>query len=224
MRMRKKKNLQSRIEKCSHFLIDDPQNETFSDVYAPFPEELRGLPVCLEIGCGKGDFVCGMARKHPDRLFYAVERISDVMMFALEKRAAQLAADPTLPDNVRFIVGNAQNAEEWFAPDSLSAVYLNFSDPWPKKGYYKRRLTYRGFLAIYSRLLAARGTLNVKTDNSVLFDFTLEEIPESPFELLWHTRDLHASEHNIGNIVTEYETRFTEMGMPINALSAKNVK
>ncbi len=224
MRMRKKKNSQNRIEKCSRLLINEPQNETFSDIYAPFPEELRGLPVCLEIGCGKGDFVCGMAKQNPDKLFYAVERISDVMLFALEKRNAQLEEDPTLPDNVRFIIGNAQNAEGWFTPDSLSAIYLNFSDPWPKKGYYKRRLTYRGFLSIYSKLLSDGGTLNVKTDNQVLFNFSLEEIPESPFELLWHTRDLHKSEHNEGNIVTEYETRFTEMGMPINALSARNKK
>ncbi len=224
MRMRKKKNSQNRIEKCARFLIENPSSETFSDIYAPFPAELRGLPVCLEIGCGKGDFVCGMAKQNPDKLFYAVERISDVMLFALEKRNAQLEEDTTLPDNVRFIIGNAQNAEEWFSPDSLSAIYLNFSDPWPKKGYYKRRLTYRGFLAIYSKLLSKGGTLNVKTDNQVLFDFSLEEISESPFELLWHTRDLHTSEHNDGNVVTEYETRFTEMGMPINALSARNKK
>lgn len=224
MRMRKKKNSQNRIEKCSRLLINAPAEETFSDIYAPFPDHLRGLPVCLEIGCGKGDFVCGMAKKHPDRLFYAVERISDVMLFALEKRTAQLAEDPTLPDNVRFIIGNAQDAETWFSPDSLSGIYLNFSDPWPKKGYYKRRLTYRGFLSIYSRLLKKGGSLNVKTDNVILFDFTLEEIPESPFALSWHTRDLHASEHNEGNVVTEYERRFTELGTPINALSAVNEK
>lgn len=224
MRMRKKKNSQIRIEKCASLLINEPASETFSDVYAPFPEELRGLPVCVEFGCGKGDFVCGMAKKHPDRLFYAVERVSDVMLFALEKRAAQMAEDPTLPDNVRFIIGNAQNAEEWFAHDSLSAIYLNFSDPWPKKGYYKRRLTYRGFLEIYSRILARGGTLNQKTDNVILFDFTLEELPESPFKLSWHTRDLHASEWNEGNVVTEYERRFTELGTPINALSAVNEK
>lgn len=224
MRMRKKKNSQNRIEKCSRLLINRPSEETFSDIYAPFPEHLRGLPVCLEIGCGKGDFVCGMAKQHPDRLFYAVERISDVMLFALEKRTAQLAEDPSLPDNVRFIIGNAQDAETWFAPDSLSGVYLNFSDPWPKKGYYKRRLTYRGFLSIYSRLLAPGDTLNVKTDNVILFDFTLEELPESPFSLLWHTRDLHASEWGEGNVVTEYERRFTELGTPINALCAVNGK
>ncbi len=224
MRMRKKKNSQNRIEKCSRLLINTPENEPFFDIYAPFPEELRGLPVYLEIGCGKGDFVCGMAKRHPDRLFYAVERISDVMLFALEKRTAQLEAEPSLPDNVRFIIGNAQNAEEWFKPDSLSGIHLNFSDPWPKKGYYKRRLTYRGFLEIYSRLIKNGGTLNVKTDNVTLFDFTLEELPESKFKLDWYTRDLHSSEHNDGNVVTEYERRFSEEGVSINALCAVNEK
>lgn len=224
MRMRKKKNSQNRIEKCASLLIENPSDITFSDIYAPFPEELHSLPVYIEFGCGKGDFVCGMAKKHPDRLFYAVERISDVMLFALEKRSAQMAEDPTLPDNVRFIIGNAQNAEEWFAPDSLSGVYLNFSDPWPKKGYYKRRLTYRGFLDIYSRLTKKGGTLNLKTDNVTLFDFTLEEIPESKYSLTWQTRDLHNSDRADGNIMTEYERRFTEEGICINSLEAANDK
>ena len=84
MRMRKKKNSDARIEKCAGFLVREPSSIKSDGVYAPFPEQLQGAPVCLELGCGKGDFVCGMAKAHPDRVFYAVERIDSVVLFALE--------------------------------------------------------------------------------------------------------------------------------------------
>ena len=221
MRMRKKKNSDARIEKCAELLVREPLNLKENGIYAPFPEELRGRPVCLELGCGKGDFVCGMAEAHPDRLYYAVERIDSVVLFALEKRSAQLADNAALPDNVRFIIGNAALVGEWFPEGSLSEIHLNFSDPWPKKGYYKRRMTYREFLAAYARVLAPGGELHVKTDNTILFDFTLEEIEASPFKLVWQTRDLHGSEYAAGNVMTEYERRFTEEGVKINALCAR---
>ncbi len=220
MRMRKKRNSDSRIEKCAALLVRPPEILMENGVYAPFPEELMGASVSLELGCGKGDFICGMAKAHPDRLFYAVERIDSVMLFALEKRAALLADEPELPDNVRFIVGNAADAANWFPENSVSDIYLNFSDPWPKKGYYKRRMTYRGFLDVYARVMKNGGELHVKTDNSVLFDFSLEELAESPFSVLWQTRDLHSSQFADGNVMTEYERRFTDMGVPINALCA----
>lgn len=221
MRMRKKKNSDARIAKCAGFLVSSPEKIREEGLYSPFPEELCGLPVTLELGCGKGDFVCGMAKAHPDRLFYAVERMDSVVLFALEKRAAQVAGEPSLPDNVRFIRGNAANVGDWFPDKSLSEIHLNFSDPWPKKGYYKRRMTYREFLAVYARVLAPGGELHVKTDNEVLFDFTLGEIEASPFELVWQTRDLHGSEYSEGNIMTEYERRFAEDGVKISALAAR---
>ena len=221
MRMRKKKNSDARIERCAEFLVREPVEIKEKGIYMPFPAELSGAPVCLELGCGKGDFVCGMAKAHPDRVFYAVERIDSVMLFALEKRAQQMTDEPELPDNVRFIIGNAALVGEWFPDGSLSEIHLNFSDPWPKKGYYKRRMTYREFLAVYARVLAPGGELHVKTDNTILFDFTLEEIEASPFELVWQTRDLHGSEYAVGNVMTEYERRFTEEGVKINALCAR---
>ncbi len=221
MRMRKKKNSAARIAKCAGLLVGDPSGIAEAGVYAPFPAELSDAPAVLELGCGKGDFICGMAEAHPDRVFYAVERIDSVILFALEKRAARLASDPSLPDNVRFIIGDASHVAEWFPERSLSEIHLNFSDPWPKKGYYKRRMTYREFLALYARVLAPGGELHVKTDNEVLFDFTLGEIEASPFSLLWQTRDLHGSEHAEGNVMTEYERRFSEEGIHINALCAR---
>ncbi len=224
MRMRKKKNSDARIEKCERFLIREPETVLSSGIYAPFPKELSGAPVSLELGCGKGSFICEMAVRHPDTVFYAVERIDSVMLFALERRAAQLAdaeaGGTVLPDNVRFIIGNAANADTWFPAGSLSDIYLNFSDPWPKKGYYKRRMTYRDFLSVYARILAPGGRLHVKTDNTVLFDFTLEELGTSPFRLEWQTRDLHGSEFADGNVMTEYEGRFAAEGVKINALLA----
>ncbi len=225
MRMRKKKNSDIRIERCSEFLIREPESIREGGVYAPFPPTFNGTRAALELGCGKGSFVCGMAEKHRDRVFYAAERIDSVMLFALERRAEQMAhsveSGEPLPDNVRFIIGNAANAAAWFPERSLSDIYLNFSDPWPKKGYYKRRMTYRDFLAVYARILAPGGELHVKTDNVVLFDFTLEEIASSPFRLVWQTRDLHGSEYAADNVVTEYESRFISDGVKINALLAK---
>ena len=221
MRMRKKKNSSARIERCAQYLVRDPSS-IYNDAYAPFSDELRGGRVYLELGCGKGDFICGMAARDPDGVYYAVERIDSIMMFALEKRRAQLESDASLPDNVRFIIGDASRVAEWFAPGTLCAIFLNFSDPWPKKGYYKRRMTYRGFLSEYSKILVPGGELRVKTDNVVLFDFTLEELASSDFDIIRQTRDLHNSEYAVGNIETEYERRFSEAGVPNNAVWAAN--
>ena len=220
MRMRKKKNSDARIARCAEYLIKDAPSVTASDIYAPFPDEMRGARVYLELGCGKGGFICDMAKSHPENVYYAVERVDSVILFALEKRKAQMESSPELPDNVRFIIGNAADVCEWFPSGSLSGIYLNFSDPWPKKGYYKRRMTYRDFLARYAQVLADGGELRVKTDNVTLFDFTLAELGESPFTVAWQTRDLHGSEYADGNIMTEYERRFAADGVKINALCA----
>ena len=103
----------------------------------------------------------------------------------------------------------------------MSRIYLNFSDPWPKKGYYKRRLTYRGFLEIYKKLLAPGGEIILKTDNEGLFDFSLDEFTVSGFELSGLTRDLHASEFAADNIMTEYEKNFSEKGFKIHRVIAR---
>ena len=139
MRMRIKKHGAERLAACKNLLLDRPA--------APFASSCdvigEDLPLWLEIGCGKGDFACGMAEKHPDVCFVALERISNVMVNAVEKAAARAAARP---DRLRFAVADAATLDEWFAPKSLDAIYLNFSDPWPKKGHVKRRLTHRAFL------------------------------------------------------------------------------
>ncbi|MBQ3126448.1 MAG: tRNA (guanosine(46)-N7)-methyltransferase TrmB [Clostridia bacterium] len=212
MRMRKKKHGSERIAACSHLLIEDP-TVLLENPQSPFPV---ARPLCLEIGCGKGGFAVGTAAAEPEFNLIAVERISDVMVNALEGAAA--AAD-TRPDNLRFLIGDAQHLGEWLPPHCLSRIYLNFSDPWPKKGYAKRRLTYRTFLAIYADLLAPGGEIRFKTDNVGLFDFTLEEAEACGWTLSRLTRDLHHSEWAEGNIMTEYERHFSEQGVTINAVT-----
>ncbi|MBQ3126284.1 MAG: tRNA (guanosine(46)-N7)-methyltransferase TrmB, partial [Clostridia bacterium] len=167
-------------------------------------------------GCGKGGFAVQTAAAEPEYNLIALERISDVMVTALE--SADAAAE-TRPDNLRFLIGNAQQLPEWLPDGCLARIYLNFSDPWPKKGYAKRRLTHRGFLAIYRRLLAPGGEIRFKTDNVGLFDFTLEEAAADGWALSRLTRDLHHSEWAAGNIMTEYEKNFSAQGMPIHAVT-----
>ena len=212
MRMRKKKHGAERIAACSHLLIQDP-TVLRENPQIPFSE---ARPLCLEIGCGKGGFAIGTAAAEPEYNLIALERISDVMVVALE---AAVAAADTRPDNLRFLIGNAQALGEWLPPHCLSRIYLNFSDPWPKKGYAKRRLTHRSFLEIYRELLAEGGEIRFKTDNVGLFDFTLEEAEAMGWTLSRLTRDLHASEWAEGNIMTEYERNFSSRGVAINAVT-----
>lgn len=209
MRARKKKHGAERLEAASAVRCKDAA-AVLENIQAPFDSE---RPIHLEIGCGKGKFACDMAAAHPDVNFYAVEKVLDVMVAATERAVA--CADER-PDNLRFILGDADTLLEWFAPHSIDCIYLNFSDPWPKKGYYKRRLTYRRFLEIYKTLLKDDGILRLKTDNVGLFDFSLEEFCASELEVIKMSRDLHNSEFNEGNIMTEYETNFSSQGMPIH--------
>ncbi len=209
MRMRKKKHGAERIEACGELRIAEAaqMKDGFEGI---FPSS---APVHMEIGCGKGNFACGMAEKYPDINFVAVERVADVCCIALEK--AKASSDKRKNDNLRFLIGDAKTLAENVKPHSLDCIYLNFSDPWPKKGHAKRRLTHRGFLEIYKGLLKGGGILKLKTDNVGLFDFSLEEFEAMGMEILWQTRDLHRSEKAQDNIMTEYEKNFSEKGFNI---------
>ena len=214
MRARKKKHGAERIAACAHLLIEDPAILK-EDPQTPFPEK-RALH--LEIGCGKGSFACGMAAANPDVNFIAMERVPDVACLALEK--AEREAD-TRPDNLRFLIGNAENLTEWLPAHSVDCLYLNFSDPWPKAGHAKRRLTHRLFLERYQTVLKKGGILRFKTDNVGLFDFSLEEFEAMGLEMTDLTRDLHNSPLNEGNVMTEYERAWSEKGFPIHAVTVK---
>ena len=214
MRMRKKKHGAERIEACSDLII---QNTVISAENSPEifknDKNLQGT-LWREIGCGKGDFVCGMAERHPDVNFIALERIPDVAMLAMEKcKSRELA-------NVRFIIGNVAKLWDVFSDHSVDRIYLNFSDPWPKAGHAKRRLTHRDFLEQYKRILKPGGAIFFKTDNRGLFDFSLDEFRECGFKLENLTYDLHNSEYNADNIETEYERNFSAKGFSINRVEA----
>ncbi|MBQ8174539.1 MAG: tRNA (guanosine(46)-N7)-methyltransferase TrmB [Clostridia bacterium] len=211
MRMRKKKNGPARLAAVSHLFCEKPN----TPIATPAEDFGREGPLWLEVGCGKGGFACGMAKKHPDANIYAMERITDVVMLAAER--AEREKDER-PDNLRFILGGAAELPEFFAPLSFDRVYLNFSDPWPKKGYAKRRLTYRGFLRVYFSLLKMGGELRFKTDNIGLFDFTLEELAVVGLTPHFVTRDLHREPVVADNVMTEYERNFSEKGTPICSL------
>ena len=215
MRMRKKKHADERIAACDAYRLH-AQPDGIIDVNHVFSDNTK--PLHLEIGCGKGGFACGMSAAHPEVNFIAMERVGDVACLALEKAAA--SAD-SRPDNLRILIADARRLTELFPERAFDCIYLNFSDPWPKSGYHKRRLTYRAFLEQYRLLLKEGGVLRLKTDNDGLFAFSLEEFAAAGLEIVWQTDDLHASPYNAGNVMTEYEKNFSEQGMPIHAALVK---
>lgn len=201
MRMRTRGHLSERLERCGGLLINLEKE--------PLPDHLH-----IEIGCGKGDFITETAGRNPAVNYIAIERVANVIVLAMEKaERAELA-------NLRFILGDFAAASEHFPDGSVERIYLNFSDPWPKNGNAKRRLTHGRFLELYKRILADDGEIFFKTDNRQLFDFSLETFPQNGFELSNVTFDLHNSDFE-GNIMTEYERRFSEMGVPICRLEAR---
>lgn len=212
MRMRKKKNGEARLFACRELICEAPESP-MSEPWLAMNKERS--PVFLEIGAGKGGFACEMARRNPGACYFAMEKVSDCVVIAAEKA---IATREERKDNLRFIIDTADNLTEIFANSSVDRIFLNFSDPWSKKGYAKRRLTHRRYLSLYFNLLKDGGVLRFKTDNIGLFDFSLEEIEAMGLVPCILTRDLHSSVYNKGNVMTEYETAFSEAGMKINML------
>lgn len=172
-------------------------------------------PLHIEIGMGKGRFIMDLAAANPDINYIGIERYSSVLLRALQKM--ELSPLP----NLKFICMDAADIADVFAPEEVSHIYLNFSDPWPKDRHAKRRLTSRQFFERYASILAKDGHVEFKTDNQDLFTFSLEEIPEAGWHLDASTRDLHHDPVlNEGNIMTEYEEKFSSLGNPICKLIA----
>ncbi len=213
MRMRKKKNGEARLLACASVLLDKPAEPMTNPASAM---DRQGGEVFLEIGAGKGGFAAEMSKRNPKASYFAMERVSDCVVLAAEL-AIRTAGERE--NNLRFIVDTADNLLDYFARGTVDRIFLNFSDPWSKKGYAKRRLTHRRYLALYLNLLKEGGRLIFKTDNVGLFDFSLEEISEMGISPLAVTRDLHSSEWNEGNVMTEYETAFFSQGIKINMLT-----
>ena len=169
-------------------------------------------PIYIEVGMGKGQFITTLAHQNPEINYIGIEKYSSVLVRALEKMDAM--ENP--PTNIRFIRMDAENICSMFEKDEVSRIYLNFSDPWPKDRHAKRRLTSQEFLKRYDRILKPDGYVEFKTDNKDLFQFSLEQVEPAGWHLDAFTWDLHNDEVlNQGNVMTEYEQKFSSMGNPI---------
>lgn len=188
------------------------------------PEKLKGNwhqvfgntnPIHIEIGMGKGRFLMALAKENPLINYIGIEKYSSVLLRALQK----MEENPL--ENIRLLRMDAEAIANVFGEGEISRIYLNFSDPWPKDRHAKRRLTSRQFFSRYQLILKQEGRVEFKTDNQGLFDFSLEEVKEAGWKLDGCTRNLHQDHRmNQGNIMTEYEERFSAMGNPIYKLIA----
>lgn len=204
VRMRKKPNLDLRMEQCADFLIQNPKEYRGRwRTFKPDAKEVR-----LELGCGKGRFTAETARQNPQALYIAVERVPDAMIVAME-RVRDLGLN-----NVYFIDGDAAQLRDYFAPDEVDLLYINFCDPWPSSHHARRRLTHENFLVLYRGILREGGEIHFKTDNKPLFEYSLFQFPKAGYELSQVTRNLH--ECGIQGVMTDYEEKFHSIGTPIN--------
>lgn len=187
------------------------------------PEECRGKwrsnfgnehPIHIEIGMGKGKFLLKLAQSNPNINYIGIEKYSSVLIRAIEKRKEISLT------NLYFLRFDAEDINDIFEEGEIDRVYLNFSDPWPKDRHAKRRLTSKEFLARYDKILTEKGDVIFKTDNQELFNFSLEQVELAGWKLRNSTYDLHHSEYAEGNIMTEYEEKFSAMGNPICRLVA----
>ncbi|MDO4328358.1 MAG: tRNA (guanosine(46)-N7)-methyltransferase TrmB [Lachnospiraceae bacterium] len=209
MRLRHIRGAEERIAE-SPYVVQDPRGEK-----GHWAERFGNTnPIEIEVGMGKGKFIMELAQKNPDKNYIGIERYSSVLLRGLEKRE-QLELT-----NIWFLCIDAKEMTEIFAPGEVSRIYLNFSDPWPKDRHAKRRLTSPEFMKVYDQILEKDGTVEFKTDNRGLFDYSLESIPEAGWSIRQHTFDLHHSELAEGNVMTEYETKFAAEGKPICKLVA----
>ena len=204
MRMRRMRNLEPRMEKCADYRIEDPA--AHKGIWRQLKPDCTALWV--EVGCGKGKFTAETAQANPDVLLIAVERCREAMVVAMEK-----ARDMGLT-NVYYIDMDVANIEDIFAPEEIDRLFINFPDPWPRKKNAKRRLTHRGFLNKYCRVVRQGGEFHFKTDNAPLFAFSLEEFAACGLEVKNLTFDLHKD--GIVGIMTGYEEKFHSLGTPIN--------
>lgn len=204
MRMRKKPNLVPRMERCADLLIADP-----AAMRGHWKErKLDATALWLEIGCGKGRFTARTAAANPDVLYIAIERVPDAMVIAME-RCKELGLT-----NVFFVDGDAALLRDYFAPDELDRLFINFCDPWPSHKHARRRLTHVNFLVLYRGILKEGGQIHFKSDNRDLYEYSLFQFPKAGFELSEVTRNLH--ENGVCGIMTDYEEKFYNMGTPIN--------
>ncbi len=220
MRQRKLKNRTSRRENCENLRIPykipsfDLREIDNSRDYFDF-EEIFGNrnPVYIEIGCGKGQFATEFAKQNPDVNIIGVECAPDVLVQACEKTQKLNLS------NIKYLEMKAEYLPIFIKEKSVKGIFLNFSTPYPKKCHAKHRLTSPVFLDIYKKILCDGGVIAQKTDSQSLFEYSVESFSQNGFSLYNVSLDLHNSTFE-GNIVTEYESRFSEQGLPIYRLEA----
>ena len=229
MRMRKKRNFEARMEACGDLLLAKGANGILNmkeaaenyrnllDFTQIFGEERANLPVALEIGCGKGGFVITLAKHTPNVNYLALEKMSNVILTPMEEVKKEGV------ENIRFLNIRAECLPCYIPEGSLDCIYLNFSTPLPKLGYATQRLTHRNFLQVYKKLLKKGGRILQKTDDRDFFDFSLEEYKACGFDLENVTYNLHENGNPEWNIVTEYEQKWVDRGLPIHRVEAINV-
>ena len=225
MRMRKKRNFDARMDACGDLLLAHGANGILNMKEAA--ENYRALidfttafgnnqPVALEIGCGKGGFVIALAKQNPTVNYLALEKMSNVILTPMEEVVKEGL------ENIRFLNIRAECLPCYIPEGSLDAIYLNFSTPLPKLGYATQRLTHRNFLEVYKKLLKKGGRILQKTDDRDFFEFSLEEYAACGFALENVTYNLHQGGNPDWNVVTEYEQKWVDRGLPIHRVEAVN--
>ncbi|NRG44911.1 tRNA (guanosine(46)-N7)-methyltransferase TrmB [Bacillus sp. CRN 9] len=204
MRQRNKPWAKQKLDDHPQYVISSPDSQkgSWSDYFG------NDHPVHIEIGTGKGRFITGMAAQNPAINYIGIELAESVIVSALDRIIEQ-----ELP-NVKLMNANAEDLRDFFEKGEVDRVYLNFSDPWPKKRHAKRRLTYKTFLSIYEDILPEQGEIHFKTDNQGLFEYSLTSFSEYGMLLNYVSLDLHNSDYE-GNIMTEYEEKFSNKGSRI---------
>ncbi|RZI48597.1 tRNA (guanosine(46)-N7)-methyltransferase TrmB [Lactococcus kimchii] len=212
MRVRNRKGAGEMLAENAHIVVENP-----ADFKGRWSERFGNHhPIHIEVGCGKGAFITGMAALHPEINYIAIDMQLSVLSYALDK-----AIEAGLP-NVQMMLVDGASLSEYFEDGEIDQVYLNFSDPWPKGRHEKRRLTYKSFLETYEKILRSEGEIHFKTDNRGLFEYSLVSLANYGMELKKVWLDLHQDEAFAPlNVMTEYEQKFSKKGQVIYRLEAK---
>mgnify|MGYP001195665017 CR=1 FL=1 len=212
MRLRKKKDAKAILQEQTDLVVLDPAK--LKGNWQSFFGGRR--PIHAELGMGKGLFISKMSVRHPDVNFVGVDRYDELIRRASVKAdALWKEAHGRRPDNLALVLFNVERLTEMFADGEVDRIYLNFSDPWPKKRHVKRRLTHPRFLGMYARVLKPGGEIHFKTDSAELFEYSLNTFSDFGFRLRNITFDLHAGGVSPDAVLTEYEQKFVEQGKPI---------
>ncbi|HGH9639236.1 tRNA (guanosine(46)-N7)-methyltransferase TrmB [Streptococcus pyogenes] len=209
MRVRKRKGAEEHLANNPHYVILNPEDAKgrWHDVFG------NDCPIHIEVGSGKGGFITGMALKNPDINYIGIDIQLSVLSYALDKVLAS-----EVP-NVKLLRVDGSSLTNYFEDGEVDMMYLNFSDPWPKTKHEKRRLTYKDFLDTYKRILPEHGEIHFKTDNRGLFEYSLASFSQYGMTLRQIWLDLHASNYE-GNVMTEYEEKFSNKGQVIYRVEA----